>query len=98
MLKKVIHGWNAAPGAPKDWNPERDGECGALPIRATFHTDGTISHVESAWEPTPTELAQLNSGGSVILRIVGWQPPVALFVEPYDADNPHDIDRSITNP
>ena len=27
MIHKVIRGWNAAPGAPRNWNPERDGEC-----------------------------------------------------------------------
>ena len=36
-----------------------------------------VQHVESAWEPTPDELALLNAGGTVVLRIIGWQPPVA---------------------
>ncbi len=81
MLKKAILGWNAAPGAPKDWNPERDGDCGALPIRVTFHPDGTVNYCESAWEPTPRELEHLMAGGQLVLRVVGWQVPVALYVE-----------------
>lgn len=36
----------------------------------------------SAWEPTPEELAILNAGGSVILQVLGHQPPVALSAAP----------------
>lgn len=82
MIAKRIAGWNAAPGAPQGWNPERDGECGALPVRATVNADGTVAMCESAWEPTPAELAALNAGGQVVLRVIGWQVPVALYVEP----------------
>jgi hypothetical protein len=62
-------------GAPKGWNPETDGACGHLAVRVV----GNVW--ESAWEPTPAELAALNAGGSVILRVVGGQPPVMLLVE-----------------
>ena len=91
MLKRVIRGWNAAPGAPKNWDPKRDGDCGALPIRvfppkALVVSNVPVQYVESAWEPTPQELEWLNQGGSLILRIVGWQVPVALYVEPPAAD------------
>ncbi len=82
MNKLAILGWNAAPGAPKNWNPKRDGDCGALPIRVSQHADGTVAYCESAWEPTPRELEQLVAGGKVVLRVVGWQVPVALYVEP----------------
>ena len=86
MLKKVIKGWNAAPGAPKNWNPTKDGDCDALPIRVfpPKALEGTVlvQHCESAWEPTPRELEWLNAGGQVVLRVVGWQVPVALYVEP----------------
>lgn len=62
-------------GAPKDWKPETDGECGHLAVRV-------VDNIwQSAWEPTPAELAALNAGGSVILSVVGGQPPVALGVE-----------------
>lgn len=87
MLKKVILGWNAAPGAPKNWDPKRDGDCGALPIRAfppEALTTATVplQYVESAWEPTPQELEWLNQGGQLVLRVCGWQVPVALYCEP----------------
>lgn len=76
-----IDGANANPGAPKDWRPSRDGECGALPVRATF--DGTRPiKCESAWMPTPQEMDALNNGGCVILTVAGWQVPVSLHVEP----------------
>lgn len=92
MLKKAIAGWNAAPGAPADWDPARDGDCGALPIRywpRNTRLDGSAPRVrwcESAWEPTPRELEQLLAGGQVVLRVHGWQVPVALYVE---ARHPH---------
>lgn len=86
MLKKVIRGWNAAPGAPEGWKPERDGACGALPIRVfpPIATSGLVrvQYCESAWEPTPDELALLNAGGQLVLRVHGWQVPVALYLEP----------------
>lgn len=92
MLKRVIKGWNAAPGAPANWNPERDGSCGALPIRvvpAEAIANGRVDvdklqYCESAWEPTPQELEMLNRGASVILRVCSWQVPVALYVEEKD--------------
>jgi hypothetical protein len=90
VLKRVIAGWNAAPGAPADWDPARDGDCGALPIRVypaqALRPGGPrLQWVESAWEPTPREMRALALGRSIILRIIGWQPPVALYV---DAEKP----------
>ncbi len=34
----------------------------------------------SRWEPTPSEMALLNAGGSVELWVMGQPPPVALVV------------------
>lgn len=65
-------------GAPKDWDQSKQGNCVQLWVRAIPAT----GFCESAWEPTPDELATLNAGGSVVLRVVGGQPPVALYVEP----------------
>ena len=81
MFKRVIRGWNAAPGAPNGWDAELDGECGALPIRVLTDEDGRVRHCESAWEPTAAELELLNRGHSVILRVWDWQPPVSLYVD-----------------
>ena len=42
--------------------------------------EGTPAMV-SAWQPTPDELARLNAGASVHLRVIGTQhPPVMLEV------------------
>jgi hypothetical protein len=85
MIKKMISGWNAAPGAPKGWDPTVHGECGALPVRvfppAAARNPSLAHYCESAWEPTPTELEWLTQGGTVVLRVVGWQIPVALYCE-----------------
>lgn len=76
MIPRRIAGATHNLGAPAGWDPARDGHCGVLPVRAV---DGTCL---SAWEPTPDELAILNAGGSVILQVVGSQPPVMLWAEP----------------
>jgi hypothetical protein len=81
MEHGIITGWNAAPGAPANWNPTRDGECGALPIRVSVHEDQSVAYCESAWLPSPSDIAAIVAGSPIILRVVGWQPPVALFVE-----------------
>ena len=47
MLKQVISGYNALPGAPAGWNPETDGDCGALPIRVTHKPDGSVAPLPS---------------------------------------------------
>lgn len=68
-------------GAPAGWKPDKDGECGHLAIRTSGDPRHSSGYCESAWEPTPREIEQLNAGGSIILRVMGWQPPVALYVE-----------------
>ncbi len=91
MITRRIRGWNCCPGAPVGWTPERDGDCGVLPVRvfpptALTKPNTPVQYCESAWEPTPAELEMLNTGGSVVLRVVGWQVPVALYVEPSQQD------------
>jgi hypothetical protein len=80
MIAKHIAGANANPGAPPGWDP-KDGNCGHLPIRVVTHDGETVAYCESAWEPTPRELQMLIQGGQIVLRVVGWQVPVALYVE-----------------
>jgi hypothetical protein len=82
MEHGIITGWNAAPGAPRKWDPARDGECGALPIRVTTHADGTVPYCESAWVPSPEDIRHIVAGQPIILHVVGWQIPVAVWVEP----------------
>lgn len=80
MIPKYIIGANAFPGAPKNWDPKRDGQCGALPVRVTLEGERIVK-CESAWEPTPAEVELLKNGGQVILTVAGWQVPVSLRVE-----------------
>jgi hypothetical protein len=68
-------------GAPKDWVPEENGVCSHLAILDASNDLGDAVMI-SAWEPTPAELAALNSGAKVYLSIWGvGHPPVALFVQ-----------------
>lgn len=78
MNKALIEGATNNPGAPAGM----EDRVGTLPIRASQSADGLIC--ESAWKPTPEELAVLLDGGYVILRVVGWQVPVALYVADRD--------------
>lgn len=56
-------------GAPPGWTPETSGECLGLPIRDEMN--GDVPCMVSAWEPTPEELAALNAGAKVHLRLLG---------------------------
>ena len=81
MIPRRITGASHWLGAPAGWKPDKDGDCGHLAIRTTGDPRHGKGWCESAWEPTPAELEQLNAGGSIILRVVSWQPPVAMYVE-----------------
>jgi hypothetical protein len=85
MQPAVIEGWTHAPGAPKDWNPEKHGRCSALPIRAEQH--GDLVWMRSAWQPTDRELVALNAGANVELSIQGTvHPVVSMGVGPLPAE------------
>lgn len=82
MIPRRIANATRRLGAPKDWDDTKNGACAALSIR---DVDGAC---ESAWEPDPAELAKLSRGASVVLRVWGGQPPVALYVEePPESDD-----------
>lgn len=89
MIPRRIKGFTHMLGAPDRWEKARDGNCVALAVRAVPPPgagvgrpgDGMVQ-CQSAWEPTPEELALLNAGGSVVLTVYGGQPPVRLEVEP----------------
>jgi hypothetical protein len=79
MLVDRVEGCTRVLGAPKGWTPETSGDCHGLPIRDEMN--GDVPCMISAWEPTPAELAALNLGAKVMLRLVGTgHPPVALYV------------------
>ena len=87
MIPLRIAGATHFLGAPRGWQPEKNGPCANLAVKAHGDPLAGQGWCESAWEPTPEELAILNSGGRVILRVAGWQPPVALYVE----QAPHEV-------
>jgi hypothetical protein len=77
MIAKRIAGATHNLGAPKGM----EGEVRPLWVKAARDPDlGSLVVFESAWEPTPRELELLNAGHSVVLRVVGGMPPVALYV------------------
>lgn len=79
MIPARIEGATHSLGAPAGWTPETSGPCGSLSVRALVM--GDLPVMESAWEPTPDELAALNAGQKVTLRIVGQShPPVWVYV------------------
>lgn len=51
-----------------------------ITVHCTVGGPGTPA-METAWTPTPDELAALNAGANVILRVIGsGHPPVMLYV------------------
>lgn len=62
-------------GAPKDWNEERDGLCGALPVRAEAMGPGLYKMI-SEWRPNEIELEHLKLGAPLQLGVVGVVYPV----------------------
>lgn len=68
-------------GKPLDWDDEKYGPCGSLPIR-----DGKYNGVPamtSAWKLTPAEIEALANGAELHLMVVGEvHPPVAMYVTP----------------
>lgn len=75
MIARRIRGATHVMGAPQGWDMSRHWPCDSLYVRR----EGDV--VCSAWEPTPAEIETLIAGGSIVLRIVGGQPPVSLAVE-----------------
>jgi len=80
MIATKIPGANMSLMAPRDWDAERDGECGELAIRAEEQSGGALT-LASAWKPSLEELALLKRGSAVILTVWSRQhPAVALGV------------------
>lgn len=82
MIPKRIAGANVVMGPPEGWDDARQGKCLQL------HVLRNNGRCYSAWEPTPAELEALNIGASVILSVVGGQPPVWLEVDMLSASPP----------
>jgi hypothetical protein len=76
-----IKGYDRMLGAPADWIPALDGECGYLAIRDTMW-EGHRALV-SAWKPSAEELECLKQGECITLYIIGQSshPVVAMGSE-----------------
>jgi hypothetical protein len=84
MIPVRVSGCTRVLGAPPGWTPESSGDCCGLAIRD--EASGDMPCMVSAWEPTPAELAALNAGGRVFLRVVGTgHPPVMVYAGSPDA-------------
>lgn len=71
---KRIAGATRNLGAPKGWDPEKDGPCAHLPIRDELIAG--VPWMVSAHEFTPDEIALINAGATLELWIQGQTHPV----------------------
>lgn len=66
-------------GKPADWDEEKQGRCGGLPVRDEIIAGAPF--MTSAWSPTPEELVRLNAGAAIHLCVCGVvHPPVMISV------------------
>jgi hypothetical protein len=86
MKPARIRGATTLCDAPAGWDEQRDGPCGALLIREIGDPRHGAGFVESAWMPDEAERAQIAAGHHVILRVIGWQMPVAIYVDPQEPE------------
>ena len=61
-------------GKPKDWDEEKDGYCGGLPIR--IERRGDMAFFVSHLEPSPDELEAIKAGAPIEIAISSPQHPV----------------------
>ncbi|WP_321902025.1 hypothetical protein [Paraburkholderia tropica] len=73
MLIREIEGATRHLGAPTDWDQSK-AACNVLPIADVMTESGPF--MVSAWSPTAEELAALNAGAPLYLRIAGSSHPV----------------------
>lgn len=68
---------NHAYTSPPDWDAAKFGECLTLDVSASIEEGQVI--LDSFWQPSAEELAKLNEGRPVVLRVYGRQHP-AVYV------------------
>ena len=79
MLPLRIAGATDELGKPKDWDPQKHGECMALSIRVEDFNG--LRLMVSAWDFTPEEREMIAAGGVLELSVMGAaHPPVGMDV------------------
>jgi hypothetical protein len=80
MIPRKIKNYTQVMLAPSNMTQT---ECKGLAVRVEplELEAGIVFTSSSAWEPTPKELEILNAGGSVVVSVVGQQPPMFIFAE-----------------
>lgn len=73
-------GYNINYGAPRNWNPERDGPCGVLPV-----LEEGRNHI-SVWKPNDEERAKIAAGANIAVNCVGVQIPIAVLITSSDGE------------
>lgn len=63
-------------GAPRDWDHELDGECGAIFVVDSIDTLSGMNFMYSVYKPTDDEIEELKNGGVIRLGIMGKAHPV----------------------
>lgn len=69
---------------PEGWDAEIQGECGILDA----YKEPSLGHFTTFWRPEPEELAALNRGAPICLRVVSRvHPPVSVGVLELEDEN-----------
>lgn len=82
MNPTKISGANLALTAPSSWDAEKLGvECETLHVRRSVVVGAPC--LQSAWLPTPEEIAAIVAGRPITLTVWSFEhPPVSLHIEP----------------
>lgn len=62
--------------APENWQPDTDGQCGDLQVRAETFGERNIVELFSTWKPTDEERKLIAEGGVVEIGICAATQPV----------------------
>jgi hypothetical protein len=67
--------------APGNWNPETEGPCGDLEVRAECLGERQVVELISTWKPSHDEITNLMGGGVIEVGICHTtQPPMRMYV------------------
>lgn len=89
MIAKRIRGATVSLDLPSSFDPRPDAVAVRLHVRVTpSRALHGLWCTETAWEPTPAELARLNAGGTVTVKLLSnCQMPMAVGVAPPAEDD-----------